>query len=117
MKEPRHAPDYSEVSLVVRHLKLDEATKDENIQSVINDLKEIEGVNGVSFDEKTQVLNVAYDTLRISIDAIEKSLADNNVVISHDWWTHIKEEYYRFVDQNIKDNVTHKPACCNKPPH
>ena len=105
------------VSLVIRHLKLDGSTTQDKIRSAIAALKEIPGVDGVSYDEITGVFNVAYDARRVCVDTIEDVLKKYSIVVSHDWWTHFKEEYYRFADQNIKDNFEHRPyGCCSKVP-
>lgn len=29
------------------------------------------------------------------------------------WWTDFKKGYYKFVDENVKDNVGHQPWSCH----
>jgi hypothetical protein len=60
------------------------------------------------------VITLAYDATRTSIEAVEEILAKHNIEISHGWWTHFKDSYYKFTDQNIKDNANHEPWSCHK---
>ena len=115
MNEREHRPGVSEVNLVVRHLKLENATV-ENIRSASEEINQIYGLDAMSFDQTTQVINLAYDASQIMIVGIEDVLEKHGIKIAHDWWTHFKEGYYRFVDQNVKDNSHALPHCCNKAP-
>ena len=112
MSNTEHRLGVSEATLVVRHLKLEPAS-DNTMVKVLSEIDEIYGLDSVSFDERSHVLNIAYDASRICIDCIEKVLTNNKLVVSHDWWTHFKEGYYRFVDQNIKDNAKAEPWSCH----
>jgi hypothetical protein len=56
---------------------------------------------------------MAYDASRLCIDHIEAILARHAIEISHGWWTRFKEDHYRFVDQNIKDNASKEPWSCH----
>ena len=47
---------------------------------------------------------------------IEAVLQTHGADTSNGIWTKIKEGYYKFVDQNIKDNDEHDPHCCNAMP-
>lgn len=115
MSKKEHRLGVSEVNLVVRHLKLEGATS-ENINSAIEEIDQLYGLDGVSFDEKSQVINLAYDASRLGIEGIEEILKKYELEVGHDWWTNLKEGYYSFVDQNVKDNAKHQPICCNKTP-
>ncbi|WP_324733809.1 hypothetical protein [Pseudomonas paeninsulae] len=64
----------------------------------------------------TQVLNLAYNAARVSIDCVEEVLSKFEIEVGHGWWTHFKEGHYRFVDQNIKDNAAHQPWSCHQTP-
>lgn len=112
MSSKIHRLGVSEASLVVRHLKL-EPTSSETIKNVITEIDGIYGLDAVSFDDKSHVLNIAYDASRICLDCIEKVLQEHQVEISHDWWTNFKEGYYRFFDQNIKENMNAEPWSCH----
>ncbi len=117
MRNKEHRLGISEVTLVVRHLKL-EQVDNKAVDAAIAEIDKIYGVDSVSFDQKHHILSVAYDASRICLDCIEDVLAEHKLEVSHDWWTHFKEGYYRYVDQNVKDNASHEPLSCHKmPPH
>tara|TARA_R110001592_G_scaffold240432_1_gene500526 strand:+ start:8900 stop:9256 length:357 start_codon:yes stop_codon:yes gene_type:complete len=117
MKKSEHRLGVSETNLVDRHLKLVDVDT-QCIALAISEIDEIYGIDEVSFDERSEVLNVAYDASRTCIDCIEDILVKHRVEVSHDWWTRFKEGHYRFVDQNVKDNAEHVPFSCHKiPPH
>jgi hypothetical protein len=117
MKTKQHRLGVSEANLVVRHLKLANVNMVQ-INAAVREIDEIYGLDGVSFDESAGMLNFDYDASRICIDCIEEILEKYHVEISHDWWTNFKEGYYRYVDQNVKDNADHVPFSCHKiPPH
>lgn len=115
MKNTEHRLGVSEVNLVVRHLKLDTKSVD-SIQDALSEIDKLYGLDAVSFDEKSQVLNLAYDASRLCLDGIEDVLAKYGIEVGHDWWTHFKEGYYKFVDENVKDNAGHEPWSCHSNP-
>ena len=112
MTNKEHRLGVSEVTLVVRHLKLEPANS-KTLASAVNEIDEIYGFDSVSFDDKSQTLNLAYDATRTCIDGVEEILKKHGLEVSHDWWTHFKEGYYRFVDENIKDNANSEPWSCH----
>jgi len=117
VKKKQHRLGVSETNLVVRHLKL-VTTNVDRINDAIAEIDEIYGLDAVSFNDKSNVIDVAYDASRICIDCIEEVLQKYDIEVSHDWWNRFKEDYYRFVDQNVKDNADHIPFSCHKiPPH
>jgi hypothetical protein len=99
----------------VRNLKI-ETEKHDDIEAAINEIDKLYGMDSVSFDSALCVLNMAYDATRVNLENIEVVLNSFEIFIAHDWWTHLKDEYYRFVDQNVKDNANHEPWSCHKPP-
>ncbi|AFU97785.1 hypothetical protein [Simiduia agarivorans] len=115
MSKKEHRLGVSEVNLVVRHLKIDSGGVG-NIQEAIGEIDTLYGLDGVSFDEKSQVLNLAYDASRLCLDGIEDVLAKHHIGVGHDWWTQFKEDYYKFVDGNVKDNVSHEAWSCHQSP-
>jgi len=116
MLAKEHRLGVSEANLVIRHLRLVNP-EPKNIEAVVNDIDQIYGVDGVSFDSESSVLNVAYDASRTCIDCIEGALNKNEVSRARDWWTNLKTNYYHYVDDNIKDNAKHEAWCChNLPP-
>lgn len=115
MTDKEHRLGVSEVNLVVRHLKL-EPIDHANLQVAITEIDQLYGLDDISFDEESHMLNLAYDASRICLEGIEDVLKKHGVKVSRDWWTHFKEGYYRFVDENIKDNARHEPWSCHKSP-
>jgi hypothetical protein len=115
MTNAEHRLGVSEVNLVVRHLRV-EPVDQTNLEAAIAEVDQLYGLDGISFDEKRHVLNLAYDASRICLDGIEDVLKKHGVEVSHDWWTHFKEGYYKFVDQNVKNNASHEPWSCHQIP-
>ncbi|MCE8015991.1 cation transporter [Halomonas sp. MCCC 1A17488] len=115
MSNKEHRLGVSEINLVTRHLKL-EPNDEVSIRAAVVDIDQLYGLDGVSFDEKKWRLDLAYDASRVCLDCVEDILKKHAVEISHDWWTRFKEEHYRFVDQNVKDNANHEPWSCHQSP-
>ncbi|MDZ7851563.1 MAG: cation transporter [Halomonas sp.] len=112
MSNQEHRLGVSEINLVKRHLKLD--TSDlEAVHAAVTDIDELYGLDSVSFDDKKRKLHLAYDATRLCLDCVDEILQKYAIEISHDWWTRLKEEQYRFVDQNVKDNAKHEPWSCH----
>jgi hypothetical protein len=108
MNEKEHRLGVSEVALVVRHLKLVD-TSGHDMAEVVREIDTIYCLDSVHYENASHTLHIAYDASRICIDCIEKVLQKHEVEVSHDWWTRFKEGYYRFVDQNVKDNASGEP--------
>lgn len=115
MNNFEHRPGVKEINLVNRHLKLEGVTA-ENKTAIISEIDTLIGIENVSFDERTATLNMAYDATHCDLDGIESLLQAHGADTSDGLWTKIKEGYYKFVDQNIKDNDEHDPHCCNAMP-
>jgi len=115
MSKKEHRLGVSEINLVVRHLKLEPADQN-NLQAVVAEVDQLYGLDAISIDEKSHVLNLAYDASRICLDGIEDVLKKHGVEVSHDWWTHFKEGYYKCIDGNDKDNANHEPWSCHQIP-
>ena len=64
MSKKEHRLGVSEINLVVRHLKLEPADQN-NLQAVVAEVDQLYGLDAISFDEKSHVLNLAYDASRI----------------------------------------------------
>lgn len=101
-----HRLGVSEVSLVVRRLKLEDPDQSP-IGTAMDEINQNYGVDCVFFDDRSAVLNITYDASRVCIDCLEEVLKKHGVIVSH--WTRFKEGYYRFVDQNVKENAKRQP--------
>ncbi|MEL7968163.1 cation transporter [Vreelandella neptunia] len=115
MSNKEHRLGVSEINLVNRHLKLD-ASDLEAAHAAVADIDKLFGLDNVSFDDKKRKLHLAYDATRLCLDCVEEILEKHAIELSHDWWTRFKEEHYRFIDQNVKDNAKHEPWSCHQTP-
>lgn len=116
MSDNEHRPGVREINLVLRHLQL-EIADPAQIAPALAEIDQLFGLDAVSFDAETQVLNLAYDATHLNLDSVEELLSRHNIYVGHGWWTHFKQGYYKYVDQNIKDNASHEPwSCHTKPP-
>jgi hypothetical protein len=106
MTDKEHRLGVDEVTLVTRHLKLVQASL-AAIPAAIKEIDHIYGLDAICFDEKSQVLTISYDAVHTGIESIEDILVKHEISVSHDWWTHFKEGYYRFGDENVR--VMHIP--------
>ncbi|WP_019531450.1 cation transporter [Dasania marina] len=101
--------------LMTRHLRLEGAV-DKNHQIIAAEIGQLVGVDAVSINVSESLLNISYDASKRQLDEIEEIIRKYECDISHDWWTNFKEGYYKFVDQNVKDNASHEPWSCHKRP-
>ncbi len=115
MSDLDHRVGVSEANLVVRHLKLVGIT-DDNIDAIIAGIDGTFGIDAVSFEEAKSTLHIGYDATHCNLDGIEKIIRDNGADVSDDFWTKMKEGYYQFVDENIRENAKHKPWSCHHVP-
>jgi hypothetical protein len=115
MNNLEHRVGVTEVNLVIRKLQLKGLTEF-NRAKIISEIDEAVGIENVTLDIKDGLLHVAYDVTHINLDAIKLVVVEHGAELSGGWWSHFKEGYYKFVDQNMKDNIKHKPSCCSRPP-
>jgi len=108
----KHRLGVSKVNLVMRKLKLDPSDQ-HFLQQAIEEVDQLYGLDSVAFDEQKRMLRLAYDASRICIECVENILSKHGIAISQGWWNRFKVEHYRFVDQNIKDNIAHEPWNCH----
>lgn len=115
MSNFEHRVGVNEDNLVVRTVKLAKITP-QNKGDILTKIDEAFGVDAVSFDDNKNELKVAYDATHINLEDIEVIIKGFGGDVADSWWNHIKEDYYKFVDQNVKDNAQHKPWSCHKSP-
>jgi hypothetical protein len=115
MSDFNHRVGVSEDNLVIRTLKLTKITG-QNKNNILAKIDEAFGIDAVSFDDEKHELHLAYDATHINLDGIEEIIRSFEADVADSWWNHIKEDYYKFVDQNVKDNANHKPWSCHKSP-
>jgi len=115
MSDLDHRVGVIEANLVVRNLRLSNVYE-ANCEPLIEEIDKLFGIDEVSYNIKEGAIHLAYDATHIDLDGIEAIIRKHGADLHNDWWTHTKEGYYQFVDQNIKDNATHKPWSCHHLP-
>ncbi|MEW9799312.1 cation transporter [Alteromonas sp. CYL-A6] len=115
MSDLEHRVGVKEVNLVIRNLRLSNVNE-ANCDALIEEIDKLFGIDEVSYNIKEGVIHLAYDATHINLDGIEEVIRRHGADLHNDWWTHSKEGYYQFVDQNIKDNSTHKAWSCHTVP-
>ncbi|PKH06161.1 hypothetical protein [Moritella sp. Urea-trap-13] len=115
MNNLNHKVGVKEQNLVVRNIKLSKLNE-QNKTALLEVINQTFGVDAVNFNQEKSTLHLAYDATNINLDGIEAIITQHGAEIHDDWWTHIKEDYYKFIDQNVKDNAEHKPWSCHQPP-
>ncbi|WP_415230775.1 cation transporter [Psychromonas sp.] len=115
MDNPKHRVGVTEVNLVIRKLQLKGLTEF-NRAKIISEIDQAVGIDNVTLDNKNGLLHIAYDVTHINLDAIKLVVVKHGAELSGGWWNHFKEGYYKFVEQNMLDNIKHKPSCCSRPP-
>jgi hypothetical protein len=115
MSDFDHRVGVSEANLVIRNLRLSNVN-DGNREALMEEIDQLFGIDEAVYNTEEKSIYLAYDALNLNLDGIEDVIRKHGVDINDDWWTHTKEEYYKFVDQNIKDNAQHTPWSCHKTP-
>jgi hypothetical protein len=115
MSDLDHRVGVRENSLVVRNLRLANVTE-KNIEALVEEIDQMFGLDEVSFNRKEETIYLAYDAVNLNLEGIEEVIRKHGGEIHNDWWTHTKESYYKFCDQNTKDNFEHEPWSCHKSP-
>lgn len=115
MSDFDHRVGVKEVNLVTRNLRLSNVNE-KNRDALMKEIDQLFGIDEAVFNTKEESIYLAYDASNINLDEIEEVIRKYGADIHNDWWTHTKEDYYKFVDQNVKDNSNHTPWSCHKTP-
>ncbi len=115
MTDLDHRVGVKEANLVTRNLRLSKVNE-ENRDALMKEIDQLFGIDEAVFNSKEKSIYLAYDASNINLDGIELVIKNHGADIHNDWWTHTKKEYYKFVDQNVKDNSEHTPWSCHKTP-
>jgi hypothetical protein len=110
-----HRAGVHEDCLVRRHLKL-ENLNPAGAEAICRDIDELIGVDQMSLDEKASMLSVDYDAGRLNIDLIEEIVRKHGADVAGGWWTRFRESWYRFTDENVRDNARREPWSCHRLP-
>ncbi|MBV1788091.1 cation transporter [Marinobacterium sp. D7] len=114
MTDLDHKPGLKEANLVTRRLKLN--GMDGSGARLIDELDQLFGIDRVEYDPDAGILVFAYDATHCSVDVVETIVNQHGARFDTGWWSRTKRAYYRFVDQNMKENANYEPHCCNKVP-
>ncbi|HDY7992851.1 TPA: cation transporter [Vibrio vulnificus] len=115
MSDLDHRVGVREQNLVVRNLRLSNVTQI-NCDALIEEIDRVFGIDEVSYNIKDSEIHLAYDAVNINLDGIEELIKKHGADAHDDWWTKTKDSYYKFVDQNVKDNAKHEPWSCHSIP-
>lgn len=108
----KHKPSVNENYLVKRSLKL-EGDSDIPWNQIESEIDQLMGIDDVHLDRADHSIIIAYDASYKSLEDIEKVLDQHFLKTASDWWTGIKKSWYEYTDDNIKENVKHKPWSCH----
>lgn len=115
MSDFDHNVGVKEANLVTRNLRLSNVNA-VNREPLMEGINQLFGIDEASFNTSEKSIYLAYDATNVNLDGIEDVIRKHGADVHDDWWTHTKEEYYKFVDQNVKDNAEHTPWSCHKAP-
>lgn len=97
---------------VERRLKLASAAMQ---QSAIALLRESEGVTRV-VAEGQLALRVSYDFTRLSWAVVCEQLSRAGLYTPKRWWVRWRDGWRDQIDHNMRENLSHRAACCSQPP-
>ncbi|RQW62609.1 hypothetical protein [Vibrio viridaestus] len=114
MSEYNHRVGVREKFLVKRRLKIDQRNSgEEGVQSAIEALDVMFGLDDVSYVMKKQTIEVAYDVGHLSLAEIRQTLSEQAVKENRGLLNRIRLSYYQYLDQNIRDNMAQEPWSCH----
>jgi|SRR5699024_449840 len=67
-------------------------------------------------DKQGGQLVVTFDGRRWSTNELIEFIESHGGRLKHSWWQRKKHAWYRFTDENVRDNAKHVHTCCSKPP-
>jgi hypothetical protein len=115
MSAIHNRPGVHEACLVKRHLKLQHL--DHGLaRAITEEIALHSGVDTVELDSDSRRLDVTYDASQLQFPELTDILLRHGVEPERGWWARFRASWYRFTDQNIRDNARHEPHCCNKAP-
>jgi copper chaperone CopZ len=78
---------------------------------------EMPGVLAVTAEVDRQRVVVRYNASRQNYRNIMEIAEKTGFPALNSWWSRFKGNWYRFTDENARDNAkAPPPACCSKPP-
>lgn len=104
-------PGVRQPYLVRRRLKL---KGEGDCQALVAVLAEELGVQEARCEGER--LWLAYDAVNFQLERLAELLIPWDLALADKGWAGLRLGYYRFLDQNIRDNATHEPWCCHRLP-
>lgn len=102
---------------VRRRIKLQSLGHAADALAVERALAELPGVVKVAADVEKHRVVVSYDASQQNFRNIVETMEKTGFPPLDNWWSRLKGSWYRFSDENARDNAkAPPPACCNKPP-
>lgn len=108
----RSYPDY----FVTQTVKVTGMVCHECATIVTEALLALDGVEKVQSHWQKNRLTMTYDLNRVTIQKVEKLLADIGYPADPGFFQRKKRDWIRFAEQNALDIVKHVQPCCSKPP-
>nr|CRH06114.1 conserved protein of unknown function, containing HMA, heavy metal-associated domain [Candidatus Magnetococcus massalia] len=101
---------------VTRTLKIQEMVCP-NCEAIVEDgVRALDGVKDVAAQWEKGQVRVIYDLLQLRLQAVEKLLQEIGYPPNEGYWQRKKRAWFHFTEKNERDNLTHVPHCCSKPP-
>lgn len=111
----KHRVGVCELNLVIRKLTLTGLTG-KNHASLYQAIETTFGVDKVTLNRQSALLIVHYDATHTNLDAIKAIINSQQADIDQKFWSRIKTSYYKFIDQNILEQKSHKEVSCHQAP-
>jgi hypothetical protein len=77
---------------------------------------DLPGLIRIETDPRKTRLWAVYDVRHTDYATVVQALEKAGFALDGGWWSRRRLAWYRFQDINIRDNASHRPACCSKPP-
>jgi hypothetical protein len=107
-----HKLGVKETHLVKRHLKLT-GSLNKNDTLIVADIEQLFGVDSVTIDSDARRLDVHYDASKRQLDDITTIIKEYGCELASSRWHRFKLGWYRYFDQNIKENAAKEPWHCH----
>jgi hypothetical protein len=98
-------------SQMVRTIKLDTT----NLQPAVELLQGLEGVEVVE-QSAPQKLRVTYNISKTGWGTLCEHIKSIGAYKQSGMLNRWRDVWREFTEQNMRDNLSHQPACCSKPP-
>lgn len=83
--------------------------------NVIDALERMDGVDRVE-SLSSQRLRLIYDVTRVNWQTISAELSKIGISTGEGWLGRWRNSWRAFIEENTRENLNYKPACCSKPP-